>query len=117
MLSPKSEGFCFGVITVLVVVLVLNCLPVGLNILPPAQLGKLDGVSSSESYKKTSISGIEAQTILYNQKEKNIILLKDKKRRPIAHIQGSKAIAWSPNEDVLLIQNTTKLGGFQLIDN
>ncbi|MHC4873101.1 MAG: hypothetical protein ACYTFY_14760, partial [Planctomycetota bacterium] len=116
MLSQKSEGFCFGVISVLVAVLILNCLPLGLNILPPAQLGKLGGVASSGSYKKTSISGIEAQTILYKQKEKNIVMLKDSKRRPIAHIQGSKAIAWSPNEDVLLIQNTTKLGGFQLID-
>ncbi len=116
MLSAKTEGFCFGVVAVLTIVLLLNCLPVGVNTIPPVRLGTLYHKGINADYKKTSKSGIVAETIVFKDKFKNIVFIKDDKGNPITHIVNGEAVAWSPNEDVLLVKKTTEQGGYQLVD-
>lgn len=116
MLSTKAEGFCFGVITVLTAILILNCLPMKIDVLPKSQLGSLTSSKNTDKYITVSKSGIVAETILFEKESDNIILLKDRSNKPLAHISSGKAISWAPKEDILLIEKTTPNGGFQLVD-
>jgi hypothetical protein len=114
-MEKKTEGICIGLFVAMVAILVLNIFPGGMQLLPQSSLRKM----SEKPLNKLpeSISGLTAKSIVFASSPKDsVTVIMNSYGTPILRVDGMRFISWSPKEDVALLENTNKEGGFRLID-